>query len=302
MPDSRRGLAYGVAAYGLWGIFPLYWSALGDASAVEILAHRVVWSMATMAIGLVLVRRTRQFRAILGSRRALTLLTVASLVIAVNWGGFIYGVNSGRVVEVSLGYFINPLVTVLMGVAFVHERLRPWQWFAMAVAGLAVVILTVDHGGLPWVALVLAFSFGTYGLMKKFAGVEAVESLTFETLVLAPVAVGYLIMLGQRGEGSFTSGGPDHAVLLASTGLVTAIPLLCFGAAALRIPMTTLGLLQYIAPTLHFALGLWVFHEPMSAVRWIGFLLVWGALAIFTVEAFRHRRRQLRLAAEAAAV
>ena len=180
---------------------------------------------------------------------------MAAVVIGFNWGGFIYGVNAGRVVEVSLGYFINPLVTVLLGVLVLGERLRPLQWYAIGIAAVAVVILTVDYGHPPWIALLLAGSFGTYGLAKKKANVGAVESLTFETVLLAPIALGYIWWLTATGDSNFASHGAGHAVLLASTGLVTAVPLICFGAAAIRIPMTTLGLLQYLAPTIQFALG-----------------------------------------------
>lgn len=301
MTPSTRGYLYGIAAYGLWGLFPLYWRALDVAGPVEVLAHRVAWSMITMGLLLVVVRRVRAFRAILASPRTAGLLLVAAVTIAINWGVFILGVNTGHVLEVSLGYFINPLVTVLMGVLVLGERLRPWQWAAMAVAGLAVVVLSIDYGAPPWIALILALSFGTYGLSKKKADVDAVESLTFETAVLAPVALGYLVWLGGTGDGVF---GADLStgLLLASTGLVTAIPLLLFGAAAVRIPMTSLGLLQYLAPILHFVLGLAVFGEHMSGLRWVGFALVWTALAVFTVEALGHRRHQLRLAAEASAV
>ncbi|MFL6134278.1 MAG: EamA family transporter RarD [Nocardioidaceae bacterium] len=300
MPDARRGFLYGVTAYLLWGVFPLYFPLLEPAGAVEILAHRVAWSLATMLLVLVLSRRLPQFRALLARHRARNLLTIAAVVIAVNWGTYIWGVNNHRVVETSLGYFINPLVTVLMGVLILRERLRRWQWVALGIAGVAVVGLAVDYGHPPWVALTLAFSFGTYGLAKKQAGVDAVESLTFETLVLAPVALGYLLWLGD--SGSFVGNGPGHALLLASTGVVTAIPLMCFGAAAIRVPMTTLGLLQYLAPVLQFLLGVTVLDEHMSPMRWAGFGLVWVALVIFTVEAGQYRRRQARLVVEAAAV
>ena len=300
MPDARRGFLYGAAAYLMWGLFPLYWPLLEPAGAVEILAHRVAWSLVTMLLVLVLSRRLPHFRALLRRHRARNLLSLAAVVIAVNWGTYIWGVNNHRVVETSLGYFINPLVTVLMGVALLRERLRSWQWVALGIATVAVVGLTVDYGHPPWVALVLAFSFGTYGLAKKQAGVEAVESLTFETLVLVPVALGYLIWLG--GSGTFTDDGPGHALLLASTGIITAVPLLCFGVAAIRVPMTTLGLLQYLAPILQFVVGVAVRHEHMSGMRWAGFALVWLALVIFTVEAGGNRRRQARLAVGASAV
>ena len=302
MSEQRRGFLLGAAAYAMWGLFPLYWRLLEPAGAVEILAHRIVWSLVVMVGLTFLLRRTTQLRGILRDRRVLVLLCVASVVIGLNWGGFIYGVNHDRVVEVSLGYFINPLVTVLLGVLVLGERLRPTQWAAIGIATLAVVILTVDYGHPPWVAFLLAGSFGTYGLAKKKADVEAVESLTFETLVLTPVALGYLVWLWNQGDASFGAEGVTHSVLLASTGLVTAVPLICFGAAAIRVSMTTLGLLQYLAPTIQFALGLLVFHETMTPVKWAGFALVWLALAIFTGEALRNRRTQLRLAAEASAI
>ncbi len=286
----------------MWGIFPLYWTVLEPAGAFEILAHRVVWSLVAMAALVVVVRRGSQVKALLRDRRTRILLAVASVVIGVNWGGYIWGVNNGYVVETSLGYFINPLVTVLMGVLVIGERLRPLQWVALGVAAVAVVGLTIELGRPPWVALVLAFSFGTYGLAKKKANAGAVESLALETLVLAPIALGFLFFLDSRGSGSFFGNGLSHMLLLASTGIVTAIPLLCFGAAATRVSMTTIGLLQYIAPTLQFVLGVLVFHEPMPAMRWVGFTLVWLALAMFTYEAVAHRRRQLRLTAEAAAL
>ena len=209
----------------MWGLFPLYWPLLEPAGAVEILAHRIAWSLVTMVVLLVALRRTAQLRAILRNRRVVLLLLLASVVIAFNWGGFIYGVNHHRVVEVSLGYFINPLVTVLLGVVVLSERLRPVQWLAIGVATLAVVVLTLDYGHPPWIAFLLAGSFATYGLAKKKAGVEAVESLTFETLVLTPLALGYLVWLSVRRPLALhqrTARG--HAVLLATTGLVTAVP------------------------------------------------------------------------------
>jgi chloramphenicol-sensitive protein RarD len=300
--DQARGFALGVAAYLMWGLFPLYWPLLEPAGAIEILAHRVLWSMLTMLVLVVALRRSTQLRAIFADRRRRTLLLVASVVIAVNWGTYIWGVNNDRVVETSLGYFINPLVTVLMGVLILHERLRRWQWIAIGIASAAVVGLTIEYGHPPWVALVLAFSFGTYGLAKKQAGVEAVESLAFETLALVPIAALYIGVLGARGDGHFTTEGLGHTLLLVSTGAITAVPLICFGAAAIRVPMTTIGLLQYLAPVLQFLVGVAVLGEHMTAMRWAGFMLVWVALAIFTVEALRHRRRQLRLAVEAAAI
>ena len=302
MSEGTRGFVLGAAAYAMWGLFPLYWPLLAPAGAIEILAHRVTWSLVTMLALVIAVRRGGRLRALLADARTRTLLTIGAVVIAVNWGVYIWGVNNGHIVETSLGYFINPLVTVLMGVAVLGERLRRMQWVALGIATLAVVGLTVEYGRPPWVALALAFSFGTYGLAKKKAGAGAVESLTFETLVLAPVAMAYIGYLVATGGSHFGSSGALHAVLMAGTGVVTAIPLLCFGSAAIRVSMTTLGLLQYLAPTLQFALGVFLFHEPMPTMRWAGFALVWLALLIFTFESVRHRRRQLRLVVEASAV
>lgn len=300
--ESRRGFGYGVTAYLLWGAFPLYFPLLEPAGAVEILAHRVVWSLVTMLLVVVVARRLPHFRALFRRHRARNLLTVAAVVIAINWGTYIYGVNSHRVVETSLGYFINPLVTVLMGVLILRERLRAWQWVALGIASVAVVGLTIEYGHPPWIALTLAFSFGTYGLAKKQAGVEAVESLTYETLVLAPIALGYLVWLGASGHGHFVGHGAGHTLLLLTLGVVTAVPLLSFGAAAIRVPMTTLGLLQYLTPVLQFLLGVTVLDEHMSAMRWAGFGLVWVALVVFTLEAGRYRRRQSALVAQASAL
>lgn len=286
----------------MWGIFPLYWTILEPAGAFEILAHRVVWSLFVMAALVVLLQRRSQFVAILRDRRTCLLLIVAAVVIGVNWGGYIWGVNNGYVVETSLGYFINPLVTVLLGVVVLHERLRRLQWAALGIAFVAVGWLAVAYGRPPWIALVLAGSFGTYGLAKKQAGVGAVEGLTVETIVLVPLALVYLGRLHVGGDAAFGQVGLGHALLLAGTGVVTAIPLLCFGAAATRIPLTTIGLLQYIAPVAQFALGVLVFREEMSTPRWGGFMLVWIALIVLTAESLRHRHYQLRRAAEAAAV
>ncbi|MFC5728936.1 MULTISPECIES: EamA family transporter RarD [Nocardioides] len=302
MPDAKRGFLLGVAAYVIWGAFPLYWPLLEPSRAVEILAHRVVWSLVVTVALVVLLRRTTALRAVLRDRRKVLLLTAAAITISVNWGTYIYGVNSDRVVETSLGYFINPLVTVLMGVIILREQLRPAQWVALGIGFVAVLVLSLDYGRPPVIALVLAFSFGTYGLAKKSAGVGAIESLTFETAVLVPIAASYLVWLGMAGQAHFADQGLGHVALLLASGVVTAIPLLCFGAAATRVSMTTLGLLQYLAPILQFALGVTLLGEHMPPGRWVGFGLVWLALVVFTAEALRTRRRQLGLAAEASAV
>ncbi|MGZ4446167.1 MAG: EamA family transporter RarD [Nocardioides sp.] len=301
MGESRRGLLLGMAAYGIWGAFPLYWPLLEPAGAGEILAHRILWSALVMGVLILSLGRTDHLLALVRDRRTLTLLAIAAAVISVNWFTYIWGVNDGRVVETSLGYFINPLVTVLMGVLVLGERLRPMQWVAMGVATAAVGVLTVDYGRLPWVAMVLAFSFGSYGLAKKTANVGAVESLALETSLIAPFAAAYVAWLVVTGHSHFAGHGPGHALLMMSSGVVTAVPLICFGAAATRVSMVTLGLLQYLAPILQFGLGVLYFHEAMPAGRWAGFVLVWVALVIFTVELVTHRRRQLRLTVVASA-
>jgi chloramphenicol-sensitive protein RarD len=290
MGEGRKGFLLGVAAYGMWGIFPLYWPLLEPAGAVELLAHRVVWSAVVM-VGLVAVlHRAGRLRALIASPRNRSLLVLGSVVISVNWGVFIWGVNNDHVVETSLGYFINPLVTVLAGVVILGERLRPVQWGALGLAAVAVVGLAVENGSPPWVALTLAFSFASYGLIKKKVNAGAVEGLTVETLVIAPVALGYLIWLGSAGSSHALEDPPWHLVLLATSGAVTALPLICFGGAATRVPLSTLGLLQYLAPTIQFLLGVTLLGEPMSPARWAGFALIWTALAIFSADSLRHRQ------------
>ena len=295
MAETRRGVILGLMAWTLWGFFPLYWPLLEPSGAVEILAHRIFWSMIVM-LGVVLaLRRRDRLLATLADGRTRWLLAVAAVLITVNWGTYIWGVNNHHVVETSLGYFINPLVSVLIGVVVLGERLRRLQWAALALAGVAVLALTVEYGRPPWVSLILAFSFGSYGLAKKKANAGAVESLVVETLVVSPVALGYIVFLMASGASTFGSNGGWHVVLVIGTGVVTVIPLLCFGGAATRIPLSTLGLMQYLTPTVQFLLGILFFHEPMPAMRWVGFSLIWLALVLFTAEALRNRRRQLRV-------
>ncbi|MBE7325578.1 EamA family transporter RarD [Nocardioides sp. Y6] len=292
----------GVAAYVIWGLFPLYWPLLEPASATEILAHRIFWSAVCMVVVVVALRRWRRLQPLVRDRRRLALLTVAAVVITVNWGVYIWAANNGHVVDASLGYFINPLFSVALGVFVLGERLRPLQWIAVAIAVVAVVVLTVGVGRPPWIALLLAASFGTYGLAKKKAAAGAFESLTVETLLLTPFALAYVVWLTSVGTATFGTQGPGHAALLVLAGAVTAVPLVLFGAAATRMTLASLGLLQYLAPILQFALGVWWLGEAMPTVRWVGFALVWVALVVFTTEALmHHRRRQLLLAAESSA-
>ncbi|MFI5986565.1 EamA family transporter RarD [Streptomyces sp. NPDC051555] len=289
--EQRTGLLYGFGAYGLWGLVPLFWPLLKPAEAIEILAHRMVWSLVAVGLALLVMRRWGWIRALLGQPRKLGLTALAATVISINWGLYIWSVNHGRVVEASLGYFINPLVTIGIGVLVLGERLRRTQWAAVAVGFAAVVVLAIGYGRPPWISLVLACSFATYGLLKKKINLNGLDSLAAETALLFPPALGYLVWLTVQGHSTFTTGGVGHAALLASTGLVTAIPLVFFGAAAIRVPLSTLGLLQYLAPVFQFGLGVVYFHEAMPPERWAGFSLVWAALALLTWDALRTARR-----------
>jgi chloramphenicol-sensitive protein RarD len=293
--EDRRGTALGLAAYLAWGLFPLYWPLLEPAGAIEILAHRVLWSLVLVMALLAITHGS--LASLPRDRRSLALLSAAAVLIAVNWGVYIWGVNSHHVVETSLGYFVNPLVSVGLGVLALGERLRPVQWSAVGLATAGVVVLAVDAGRVPWIALSLAASFGTYGLVKKVVGVPPIEGLVVETAVLAPFAVGYVAIGGALGATTFGSHGADHALLLVSAGIVTALPLLAFAGAAARVPLTRLGLMQYLTPTMQFLIGVLVRHEPLPPGRLAGFVLVWIALAVFTIDTATHHRRQLAVAA-----
>lgn len=295
MTETRRGVLYGIAAYVMWGLFPLYWPLLRPSGSVEIVAHRMVWSLGVVVVLLVGTRNWSWIRRL--SRRQVLLLAAGAALITVNWGTYIWGVNNGHVIETSLGYFVNPLVSVGLGVVLLKERLRPLQWVAVGIGAVAVLGLAVDYGRPPWIALTLAVSFGFYGLVKKTAGVGAVESLTVETAVLFLPALGVILALQASGEATFGSAGALHVVLLVGTGVATAVPLLCFGAAANRVPLSTVGLLQYIAPVMQFILGIAVFREPMPLSRLAGFVLVWTALVLLTYDMLRNRHRAARLAA-----
>jgi chloramphenicol-sensitive protein RarD len=299
--DQKRGTAFGLGAYIIWGLLPLYWSLLKPASALEILAHRVIWSAVFIGLLVIVLRRTAWLRTLASRRRILGILTVAAALVAVNWGTYIWSVNSGRVVEASLGYFINPLVSMLLGVAVLRERLRGAQWAAVGVGTLAVVVLTADYGRPPWIAFTLAGTFAVYGLLKKVAAAPAMEGLAVESTVSLPIALGYALWLELAGRASFGHVSVGHTLLVMASGVATALPLLLFAAAANRIPLTSIGILQYLAPLLQFAIGVLVVHEVMPPARWAGFVLVWLALAIFTADGIRHHRRQLVRVAEAVA-
>ena len=290
MDERRLGTAAGLGAYALWGLFPLYFPLLEPAGGLEIVAHRVVWSLLFIAVLLTVVRRWSLVRAAVSDPRTMLVLAGAAVLISGNWLVFVYGVNSGHVVETSLGYFINPLVSVLLGVVVFSERLRPLQWTAVGIAAVAVTVLTVDYGRPPWIALSLAFTFGLYGVMKKLVRVEAAPGLFLETALVALPALIVLGVLHGQGEGTFGNLGALHTVLLVISGVATAVPLLLFAAAARRIPLSTVGLLQYLTPCMHLTIGVFVYGEPMPVVRLIGFALVWAALAVFTADTLRHAR------------
>ncbi|WP_435372380.1 EamA family transporter RarD [Streptomyces ficellus] len=284
----------------MWGLVPLFWPLLKPAGAIEILAHRMAWSLIVVGIALLALRRWGWIRELLRQPRKLGLIAVAATVITVNWGLYIWAVNTGHVVEASLGYFINPLVTIAMGVLLLKERLRPAQWVAVGTGLSAVLVLAVGYGQPPWISLTLAVSFAVYGLVKKKVNIGGLESLAAETAVQFLPALAYLLWLGSQGSATFGTAGAGHAALLAATGVVTAVPLVCFGAAAIRVPLSTLGLLQYLAPVFQFLLGVAYFHEAMPPERWAGFSLVWLALTVLTWDALRTSRRTRAEAAAAA--
>lgn len=289
IPIRSRGLTYGLIAYGLWGLFPLYFPLLEPAGAAEILAHRMVWSLVVSAIILTVVRG---WRAIIGMRpRTWGLVVAGAALIAVNWGIYIWAVNNDRVVDAALGYFINPLVSVLLGVLIFRERLRIAQWTAVGLGATAVLVLAVAGGTFPWVSLTLAASFGVYGLVKKVIPLAPTASLTAEGLVQFVPAMAYLVVITLAGTSTFTAAGAGHALLMASSGIVTCVPLLAFAAAAQSLPLSVLGLLQYLTPVIQFLIGVFWFGEPMPVYRWIGFALVWLALIVFSADAVRQARR-----------
>jgi chloramphenicol-sensitive protein RarD len=288
--EQRLGVAYGAGAYVLWGAFPLFFPLLEPAAPAEILAQRIMWSLVAVTAVLVAARNSGSLRAVLRDRRRVRLLAGAGILIAVNWGTFIYAVNSKHVIESSLGYFITPLVSVAFGVVVFRERLRPWQIAALGLGTVAVALLALDYGRLPWIALTLALSFGTYGLLKKLANVGAAESLAVETLVLLLPALVYLGVLEASGGATFAHRGAGHALLLMASGPITALPLLLFSAAVTRVRLTVMGMLQYLAPVLQFLVGLAIVGEKMPASRWVGFGLVWAALVVLSADGIRSSR------------
>ena len=294
--EGRRGTWYGAMAYLLWGIFPLYFRLLERSGAAEIVVHRILWSLLVCLAVVTATRGWRPLGLVLRSGRQVGVLALAGLVLAVNWGVYIYAVNSGHVIEGSLGYYINPLVTVLLGVLVLRERLRRLQWLAVAIGTVSVLVLTIAYGRPPWIALTLAVTFAVYGLIKNRVGgsIGAVTSLTTETLALGPFAAAVLLWLEVTGRGHFTDHAPWQGLLLASAGIATVIPLLFFASAARRVPLTTMGLLQYLTPTLQLLCGVLVLGEQMPLARWVGFGLVWMALVVLTIDTWRAARGRSR--------
>jgi len=289
LKKQKLGLIYGVSAYVLWGMFPLYWPLLKPATSLEIVSHRAVWTLVFCIIVLAITHALKSTLATLQRPKVAIKLFLASILVSINWLIYIWATNNGHVVEASLGYYINPLIIIAFGVILLKEKMRQLQWVAVSIATVGVIILTVDYGRLPWVALGLALSWGSYGLVKKQLGLGALEGLAIETMIAFIPYCGYLIFIGSKGEGQFGHGF-GLTTLLISAGAVTAIPLLLFNGSTTRLPYSTIGLLQYITPTLTFIIGVWVNHEAMPTARWIGFLLIWVALITLAIDLVRSSR------------
>ena len=286
------GLAYAALAYTLWGLFPLYFRQVAAVPAFEIVLHRSVWALVVLLVVLAVLRRWSWLGPALRRPRQLALFALSALLLSGNWLVYVWAVNHDRVIDSSLGYFINPLVSVVLGYAVLHERLRRAQWAAVGLAALGVLWLTLRAGQLPWIALLLAGSFGLYGLMRKTAPLGALEGLAMETLLLAPLAVSLLAWGTLQGSSALASGDASLIAWLLLAGPLTAVPLLLFAAGARRITLATLGLLQYIAPTIQFALGVWLYREPFDSARLVGFALIWLALLLYSAESWHHSTRR----------
>jgi len=280
----NKGIWNGLAAYALWGFFPIYWKLLHEVPALQVIGHRIGWSFILLIAVILLTRQWEDFRSAALAPKVMGIYAIAGVLLSINWLIYVWGVNSGFIVETSLGYFINPLISVLLGVVFLRERLRAMQWVPVGLAAAGVIYLTVTYGRLPGIALSLAVSFGVYGLVKKLAPLGSLYGLTLETALVFPIALIYLAFVQSRGTGAFLHQGALTDILLIGTGVVTSIPLLMFASAARQIPLTMIGVLQYIAPTLQFLIGIFLYHEPFDRSRLIGFSLVWLALIIFWVE------------------
>jgi chloramphenicol-sensitive protein RarD len=286
----RRGIWFAVGAYVVWGMFPVYWRQLRHVPAIELICHRVVWSYLMLVLVILLRRQWASFRSAVLKPSIFMAYSAASLLIGINWLTYIWAVNAGFIVETSLGYFINPIISVVLGVVFLRERLRPFQWLPVGLAAAGVLFLTFVYGALPWIALTLAVTFAAYGLVKKTSPLGSLHGLTLETAILFPPSILYLLYV-DRARGSIVLGdGVAASLMLVGTGVATAVPLLLFASAARRIPLTTIGLLQYIAPTIQFLIGVLLYNEPFTRSQLVGFGMVWTALVIFAFEGFVARR------------
>jgi chloramphenicol-sensitive protein RarD len=288
----NKGVLAGIGAYTLWGLFPIYWRWLEQDPAVEILAHRMLWSLVFVAILLTVQKDWNWLGQTLRNRKTVMVYAIAAVFLSVNWFTYIWAINAGYVVEASLGYFINPLVNFMLGVIFLGEKLRAGQVAAVILAGLGVIYLTVSYGSLPWISLVLAFSFGMYGLIKKTAALESMHGFSLETMVLFLPAMGYLLYRNAAGVGAFGHQEWFITLLLVLAGPVTAIPLLLFGYSARKIPLSMLGFIQYITPTLQFLLGVFLYLEPFPKARMVGFIIIWLALGVYSLEGVFFNRKQ----------
>ncbi len=280
----NKGILSGIAAYAMWGFFPIYWKLLHDVPAVQLLGHRIGWSFLLLMAFIFITKQWKDFRASAFNARVLGIYAVAGVLLSINWLIYVWGVNAGFIVETSLGYFINPLLSVLFGVFFLREKLRPTQWIPIVIAAIGVTYLTLTYGRLPWIALSLAVSFGLYGLVKKLSPLGSVYGLTLETGIVFPIALAYLTFVQVNGTGEFLHDGLTVDLLLIGGGIVTTIPLLMFASAAKQIPLNMIGVLQYFAPTIQFLIGVFIYKEPFDTTRFIGFGIVWLALIIFWVE------------------
>ncbi len=289
----NAGVIYAVLAYTAWGLLPIFFKQLSSVNAFEVVLHRMLWSLVFLLCILAALRRWAWLREAMRQPRVLAAFGVSALLLSVNWSVYVWAVQNAHVLDASLGYFILPLVNVAMGFAFLNERPRPWQWLAVAIAGTGVLWLTVQAGRLPWIALLLAITFGIYGLLRKVAKLGALEGLTLETLLLAPMAVGLLAWWTWHGQGALAQGRPSTLGWLLLAGPLTAIPLLLFAAGARRIPLATLGILQYISPSMQMLLGVWLYAEPFESARAVGFGLIWIALVLYSADGLWHGRRQL---------
>jgi chloramphenicol-sensitive protein RarD len=287
---DRKGVLYALGAYIMWGLFPLYWKQLESISALQLIGHRIGWSFVLLFTAILVTRKWQTFRAVAMERKTLRIYLIAGLLITVNWFTYVWAVTHGFVVETSLGYYINPLFSVLLGILILHERLRPVQWLPIALAALGVLYLTLTYGSLPWIALTLAVSFGLYGLVKKTAPLSSLYGLTLETGWLFVPALAYLVFCEMTGQGAFLHSGLQADWMMVGAGLVTTVPLLLFASAAPRVSLTTIGILQYVNPTMQFLLGVLLYREPFTHDRLIGFGLVWAGLILFWAEGLYSRR------------